>query len=100
MFLRKLMITFYRYLLKFEFHFQVINTKNIFIQGENSEFITSKVVILSVAKKGGEKIKMKSTETKFYNDQNGTLDRTLDFVTPKFTEGDADQLFYHSITQK
>ena len=81
----------------FTFVFQVIQTKNIFIHGDNSPLIKSHVTIVSVTQRQGEKIPLIDPWIPFPISNNDT---PVNLVSPIFTPGDADRLLYHKMTHK
>ena len=75
----------------------MVNTRNIFIHGQNSKFITSHVVIASITNKHGRtELDAPQIDIKDVHQQGTSRQSSLQRVTPRFTPGDADQLFYHS----
>ncbi|GFR75995.1 polycystic kidney disease protein 1-like 2 [Elysia marginata] len=76
---------------------QVVKTKNPFIHGEHSKFITSDVVVASVADEAGNKVNMKGAKVEHDTGVNCTVqEEELVEIHPRFIEGDASKLFYHS----
>ena len=75
----------------------MVKTKNLYTYGANSKFITSDVVVASVAKEDGGRVKMKQTKVEHDTGVNCTVqEEELSEINPSFTEGDAAGLFYHS----
>ncbi|KAK3787395.1 hypothetical protein RRG08_032352, partial [Elysia crispata] len=76
---------------------QVVKTKNPFIHGEHSKFITSDVVVASVASDTGTKLNMKQPKVEHDTGVNCTVQEDqLVEIQPRFIDGDASKLFYHS----
>ena len=75
----------------------MVKIKNIFIHGDHSKFITSDVVVASVAREDGRKVNMKQPKVEHETGVNCTVqEEELVEIHPHFLEGDASEMFYHS----
>ncbi|RUS74913.1 hypothetical protein EGW08_017329, partial [Elysia chlorotica] len=76
---------------------QVVKTKNPFIHGDHSKYITSDIVVASVATDNGAKLNMREAKVEHDTGVNCTVQEDqLVHIQPRFIEGDASKLFYHS----